>query len=141
MSVTERLGRPVANTTTIAAVGIAVAAFITVAANYDIQPGENGGVVPGITTGVGCLVVAAVLFGYVLPRVQNVERTTLILGSIAFVATVAFWSGVGPILAAAAVAVARRSEAPGRRAMVGQALGIVGAVAALAITVAQSHLF
>lgn len=85
--------------------------------------------------------LAAALFGFVVPKARNVDRTALILGIVGFVSLVAFWSGVTPVLAAAAVAVAPPATSPSRAANAGQGLAIAASIAALAVTLAQSHLF
>ena len=141
MAITERIARPSANPVVLGTAGFALGILIVVAANYHVQKGENGGTGPALTTAIICLVLAVALFGYVVPRAKNVERTTLILGVVAFVSLAAFWSGVTPVLAAATIAAAARLSAPTRKATVGQALAVVATVAALAITLAQSHLF
>jgi hypothetical protein len=117
--------------------GLVLAAIIILLGNTNLEPGENGGTGPAIVTGVICLVLAAALFGLVVPRARNTDRTALILGVVALLTLVVFWSGVTPVLAAAAVAVARRAPAPGRAAVAGQILGALGTVVALVVTILQ----
>ena len=114
--------------------GLVLAAIIIVVGNINLEPGENGGTGPAIVTAVICLVLAAALFGFVVPRARNTDRAALILGIVALLSFVVFWSGVTPVLAAAAVAVARRSPAPGRAAVAGQILGALATIFALVVT-------
>jgi hypothetical protein len=88
-----------------------------------------------------CVVLAAALFGYVVPRARNSNRTALILRVVAFVSLLAFWSGITPLLAAAALAVAPPATQPDRRAKVAQGVAIAASLAAVVVTLAQSHLF
>jgi len=124
-----------------AAVGFALAIIVIVAGNVNVHKGENGGAQEALSTGVLCLVLAAVLFGAIVPRVKRVEATTLALGIVAVASLVAFWSGITPVLASAAFAVAARSDALGGKAQTGRWLGAGAAVLAVAWTLATSHLF
>ena len=112
--------------------GLAIAALVIVAGNRDVKPGENGGTGPALITAVFCLVVAGILFGLVIPRTRRTGRTALILGILAVLSLVAFWSGVTPVIAAAALAVPRDATVPDRRVAIGRTLG----VAATALVVA-----
>lgn len=141
MAITERLAKPSANPAVLGGAAFVLAILIVVAANWDVRKGENGGTGPALVTAIICLLLAAALFGFVVPRASNVERTTLILGIVAFVSIAVFWSGITPVLAAASVATAARLSAPSRKALIAQVLGVVATVAALAITLAQTHLF
>jgi hypothetical protein len=115
--------------------GLVLAAIIILVGNTNLDPGENGGTGPAIITAVICLVLAAALFLFVVPRARNTDRTALILGVAAVLSIAVFWSGVTPVLAAAAVAVARRAPAPGRAALAGQILGVLATLVALVGTV------
>jgi uncharacterized membrane protein len=138
----ERLVRPKLSAPALGGIGFAVAIFIVIAANWDVRKGENGGVGPAIGTSIICLVLAGFLFGFVVPRAKNLDRTALILGSLAIVSVLVFWSGITPVLATAALAVAGRDETPPSRAVViVSSLGILAALVAVIITAAQSHLF
>jgi drug/metabolite transporter (DMT)-like permease len=125
----------------LAPVSLVVAGLIIFAGNYDVRKGENGGTTPAIGTAIICVVLAAVLFGYVVPRARNVNRTAVILGVVGFVSLVAFWSGVTPVLAAAAIAVAPPTTESPRSTKVAQGAAAAAAVAALVVTLTQSHLF
>ena len=134
-SASARLSRP---DLTLAAVGLVVALVVVFIGNYDVDPGEDGGTVAGIVTAIICIVLAAALFGAILPRTRNVDRTAVILGAVTIVSLVVFWSGVPPVLAAAAFAVIRRTATPSRAARVLTALAGVAALATLVVTITES---
>lgn len=125
----------------LAALGLLFAAVIVVAGNVNVSKGENGGVGPGIFTGVLCLVLTAVLFGVVVPRVKRVEASTLTLGIVSLVSLVVFWSGVTPVLAAATWAVAARSADLGGKAKTGRWLAAASALLAVGWTIVTSLFF
>ena len=140
-AVSESIQRPaVLGRRGLAAVGVVVGGLIILFGNADVKKGENGGLGPAIVTAAIVVVLAAVLWGFVLPRVQNHGRAAIILGIVGVVSIVAFWSGVTPVLAAAAVAAAPLNERHGRGVRIAQGLAAVAAVLALVVTVAQSHL-
>jgi hypothetical protein len=124
---------------TAAAFGIAGALLIVFVANYHVPKGENGGVGPGIITGLGCLILATLLFWVLLPRVRNGTRAVVILGALAVISMVAFWSGATPVIAAAAVSVPTSTPA-GRSVQLLRLLAAAAAVAAVIATVASSNL-
>lgn len=77
---------------------LAVANFVT--------PGENGGAVEFAVTGGFMLVVAAIVFGLVVPRAREngqLVRTALVLTALSVLGGIAFWSGLGQVTAPAAV--------------------------------------
>lgn len=125
----------------LAPIGLVVAGIVIFAGNYDVRKGDSGGTGPAIATAVICIVLAAALFGYVVPRARNTDRAALVLGIVGFLSVLAFWSGVTPLFAAAAVAVAPPAAGPKRAAKVAQGLAIAAALAALVVTLAQSRLF
>ena len=120
--------------------GLAVALGIVVLGNVNVHPGENGGTGPGIATGVLCALVTVGLFIGLLPRLQRTERAAIILGALAVVSLAAFWSGLPPVLAAAAAAALARTDGPGRAARTMTVVAGVAAAFALGVTVAASHL-
>jgi hypothetical protein len=133
--------RPRIAAPTLGLIALAVALVIVFVGNYHVADGESGGTGPGIVTGIICLALAAGLFGYVVPRSENADRTAFVLAIIAVVSIVVFWSGVTPLFAAAALAVTDRGDtSPTRRTRIAEALAVIAAVAALAVTLAQSHL-
>jgi hypothetical protein len=127
-------------TASLAAVGVGLAAVVIIAGNYHVRPGENGGTGPGIATGIFCAVVAAVLFGLVVPRVRHADRSALILGISTVLSLAIFWSGLTPILAAATLAAANKSQTPQRRTTVIRWVAIAAAVLTVAWTLANSRL-
>ena len=134
---TSRMPKPAV----LAAIGAVLAAIVIFAGNYKVQPGENGGLGPAIVTAVICVVVAALLFGLVVPRFAGSERTVIVLGVLTVLSIAAFWSGVTPLLAAAALAVA--APITGRRVLVTVTRVVVVAATVLVVvwTLATSHLF
>jgi drug/metabolite transporter (DMT)-like permease len=124
----------------LAAAGLAVAVVVILAGNWDVQPGENGGTGPALVTAAFCLVVAGILFGIVVPRTRRPGRTALVLGIVAVLSLVVFWSGVTPVIAAAAVAVPADPTTPDRRVAIGRALGVAATVLVVAGSLATSHL-
>ncbi|HET6911060.1 MAG TPA: hypothetical protein VFH54_17155 [Mycobacteriales bacterium] len=130
--------RPLAQTT--AVTGLGIAGLIIFAGNYNLGRGENGGVGPAIITAVGCLLVTAVLYGAVLPRTRRSNRTAVILGILAVLSLAAFWSGVTPVLAGAALATTSGVPVTSRGTRIAQAAGGVATIIALVVTIASSHL-
>jgi hypothetical protein len=142
MALAERLTRPNVNMPMLAGIGLALAAVIIFAGNYKVEDGENGGTGPGIFTAVVCVALAAALFGYVVPRATNLNRTALILGILAVLSVVVFWSGVTPVLTMAAIAVSKRGDSqPSRAVVIVEALAVLASVLAVVVTVSSSHLF
>lgn len=123
-----------------AAAGLALAAVVIVAGNWDVQPGENGGTGPALVTAAFCLVVAGVLFGLVLPRTRRPGRTALVLGILAVLSVAVFWSGVTPVLGAAALAVPTVPTAPDRRVTIGRVLAVASTLLVVAWSLVTSHL-
>lgn len=127
-------------TQTAAVSGIAIAGLIIFAGNYNVGRGENGGLGPAIITAVGCLLVTAVLYGAVLPRTRRSNPSAVILGILAVLSLAAFWSGVTPVLAGAALATSASAPVTSRAARIAQAAGGVATIIALAVTLASSHI-
>jgi uncharacterized membrane protein len=142
MITTTRARRTTRLTSQTAAVGgLALAGLIIYAGNYHVAAGENGGLGPAIITAVGCLLVSALVHGLVLPRRQASNRAAIILGTLAALSLVVFWSGLTPVLAGAAVAATSDAGGTSRGARVAQVAGGIATAAALAATLATSHLF
>lgn len=131
----SRISRP---DLALGAIGLVVGLVICFVGNYHVDKGENGGTGPGIVTGIICVVLAAVLFGYVIPRARNLDRTAIILGALGVVSIVAFWSGVTPVLAAAAYSVLRRIGGASLAARLLTVLAGVAALASLIVTIVQN---
>jgi cation transport ATPase len=111
----------------------ALALLITIAAlafaNFG-GSGDNGGLVPfAVCAGVGAI-LAAVLFGRVLPNAADPARAGWILAALALATCVVFWSGLPFVLGMGAVYSGGRA---GRSAPV--ALGALAIVLAFAACV------
>lgn len=145
MSVTTARARARSTSTTAFAVGgLALALVVVVLGNVGVQPGENGGTGPAIFTGVLCVLVTAALFGVVLPRLgrrHRANRVAVVLGALAVVSLVVFWSGLPPVLAGAAAAAGLSADTPSRSAQVLVALGALATALTVVVTVAGSHAF
>lgn len=124
----------------IAATGLALALLIIVAGNYHLTKGEHGGTGPALVTLIGCTILTAALFGFVLPRVNQPSRAALVLGILAVLSLAAFWSGATPVLAAASLAATTGAPATSGTARAAQVVGALAAAVAVAVTLAGSHL-
>ena len=92
--------------------------------------GENGGVGPyAVCVGI-CVILAAVLFGRVLPNVADPARAAWILAALALVTCVAFWSGLPFVLGMGAVYSGGRAgrTAPAAIGALAIVLAVVGCV-------------
>lgn len=116
-------------------VGSVGSAAVVLLGNVNVTPGEQGGLVPAIVCSLLCAVVAVLLFVVVLPRAARPVRTVVILGVLAVVSLVVFWSGITPLIAAAAFAVPT-GAGPSRAAGVWRVLSAVAAVLAVGWSVA-----
>jgi hypothetical protein len=122
--------------------GLAAAALTAVAlaaANFiSTESSENGGGIEYAVTLGGSLVLALVLFGWVIPRIDRPARAGLVVGLIAVLSLAAFWSGLPYVLGPAAVVLGLlgRSHAEDRaQATTAVVLGALATVAALAAVV------
>jgi cell division protein FtsW (lipid II flippase) len=118
--------------------GVVAAAVVIFVGNYHVPAGENGGTEEGVSTAVICAVLAVVLFVAVLPRVQANGRAAIVLGVLAILSLVVFWSGVTPILAAAAWVAADREVQPSRGVTVVRWLALAAAVLTVVVTLAEN---
>ena len=112
--------------------GLVLAAFVIIAGNTGLKPGENGGTGPLIISLVVCTAVAVALFGWLVPGSTNPGRTSVIFVGLAAVSLLAFWSGLPAVLATAAMALAVRAGSDPRSRVV----LVVGAVVCLLIVAA-----
>lgn len=128
-------------TTTFALIGVVLAAIVIFVGNYNVPKGENGGASEGLSTAVFCAVIAAVLFGLVVPRVRNADRGALVLGVLTVLSVAVFWTGVTPVLAASTLAIGRRQPVPSRRTVVTQWVAMAAAVLTVVWTLVNGHLF
>ena len=90
--------------------------------------GDNGGAGPFAFSVAVSAVVAAVLFGRVLPNAANPLRAGWILAALALATCVAFWSGLPFVLGMAAIYSAARADHKGPAAVgaLAVALALVG---------------
>ena len=89
--------------------------------------GENGGAGPFAITAVALVLIAALVFGRVLPATASPAKVAIWCAALAVVTLVAFWSGLPMLLGVAAIAAGMRSETTA-----GTVAAIVGALAAVA---------
>jgi hypothetical protein len=118
-----------------AAVGVLLAfifTFLAVWQPFSPEDRDQGQVNNYWIVALVIVVVAAVLFGAIVPRVRNGPRAALVLGILALVTTpVAFWSGMPFLFGAGAVMLgleARRTEDAGVLPTVAGVLGTVSIV-------------
>jgi len=128
-----------ANVPLLFGIGIVLGGLVIFGGNYNVKPDENGGLGPALISAAILLVIAAVLYFVVLPRVQHVDRTVIILSVLAILTLAVFWLGVTPIFAAAAVAVAGRAASVGRAALVLEVIAVVAALVSVVGTLAQAN--
>ena len=113
-----------------AGLALVLAAVALAFANF-AGSGENGGAGPyAVTLGV-CAILAAVLFGRVLPNAADPARAAWILAALALVSCVAFWSGLPFVLGMGAVYSAGRAGRTAPAALGGLAI-VLAFVACLA---------
>jgi hypothetical protein len=123
---------------TIQLAGLAAAALTAVllaVANFAGSTENGGGAAYAVTLGFS-LVLAAVLFGLAIPRIERPARAGLIAGVLALLSVAVFWSGLPFVLGPAAVVLgllgrARDERAAGTVAVALGALATVGGIAAL----------
>jgi hypothetical protein len=128
-------------TRVLAATGALLSAVVVLAGNYNVRPGENGGLEEGISTAVLCALVGAVLFGLVVPRLRGSQRTVLVLGVVTVLSLAVFWAGVTPLLAAAALAVAGPVAASRRSTTVVCWVVVAATLLVVVWTLANAHLW
>lgn len=101
-----------------------LAAFVIIAGNTNLKPGEQGGTGPLVVTLILCAVVGFLLFGSLVPGATRPERTGIIFAVLAVLSLLAFWSGLAGVMGPAVVALGLRAGTSGRaRAVVG--VGVV----------------
>ena len=96
-------------------------------ANFS-DTGENGGVGPYVVCVGVAVILAAVLFGRVLPQTDNPQRAAWILAVLALVTLFAFWSGLPMVLGIGAIYSGARAgrAAPAAAGALAVVLGVVG---------------
>ncbi len=91
-----------------AGLALLLTAVALVFANF-VSDGPNGGAGPYAASVAVCAIVAAVLFGRVLPGAADPARAAWILASLALVTCAVFWSGLPFVLGVGAVYAAGRA--------------------------------
>jgi hypothetical protein len=119
------------------AAGLVLALVVVVVGNTNLSDGESGGLWPGIVTGVGCAVLAAILYWFVRDRWHGSVRATLVLGILAVLTLAVFWSGAPLVLAGATWAAADGTPAKSRVVLIARVLAAAAAVLALVVTFTQ----
>ena len=121
--------------TTVQLVGVLAAALTAAAlavANF-AGDSENGGTWPYVVTLAACIVVAAVLFGWAIPRTEQPGRAGVIAGALAVLSLPVFWTGLPYVLGPAAIVFGLLGRTrPGGRGVATAAviLGLLATVAA-----------
>lgn len=121
--------------------GVATAILTAVAlsaANF-AGGGENGGAGPYALTLIASLVVATILFGWAIPRIERPARAGLVVGVLGVLSIAAYWTGLPYVLGPAALVLGLlgRGRPDGNGvavvAVVLGALATVGAIAAVIV--------
>lgn len=114
--------------------GVAAAALTAIAlaaGNFGTAEGENGGAGPyAITLGVS-LVLAAVLFGWAIPRTERPARAGLIAGAIGALSVAVFWTGLPYVLGPAAIVLGLLGRARIDTRTAGTVAAVLGALVTL----------
>jgi hypothetical protein len=112
--------------------GLAVlVALIAMAfANFNLDPGENGGPAEFAVTAVVVLLVAALVFGRVLPATTSPGKVAVWLLAAAVITVPVFWSGLPVVLGAGALVAGLRAGGTG-----GTIAAVAGGALAIACTV------
>lgn len=125
-------------------VAAALTAVALAAANFvSTETSENGGGVEYAVTLGGSIVVALVLFGWLIPRTERPGRTGLVTGLIGALSLAAFWSGLPYVLGPAAIVLGLLGRARGSERGQGTAAVVLGALvtaAGIAAVVADQAL-
>jgi hypothetical protein len=111
------------------AVAVLVALAGMAFANFSTDPGENGGAAEFAVTGAIMLLVAALVFGRVLPNTTQPGKLAgvFLLGALATV--LVFWSGLPIVFGVAAMVAGLRARTTG---------GTLAAVAGVALAAADA---
>lgn len=107
------------------AAGLALIITAVALAFANFGGGENGGAGPYVVSVGVCAILAAVLFGRVLPNADDPVRAGWILAAFALVTCLVFWTGLPFVLGMGAVYCGARA---GRNALI--ALGALAVVLA-----------
>lgn len=125
-------------------VAAALTAIALAAANFlGTETNENGGGIEYAVTLGGSIVLALVLFGWLIPRTERPGRAGLVTSLIGVLSLAAFWSGAPYVLGPAAVVlglVARSRESERGQGTAAVVLGALVTVAAIAAVVVDQAL-
>jgi hypothetical protein len=87
----------------VAAAAAVAAAALANLGNLTTHKDENGGLGAFVGCAIVALIIAALLFGWALPRWQESRRAPLVLTALAAVSLGAFWAGLPEVVAPAAI--------------------------------------
>jgi hypothetical protein len=125
-------------------VAAALTAVALAAANFiSTETSDNGGGMEYAVTLGGSIVLAFVLFGWLIPRTERPGRAGLATGLIGVLSLAAYWSGAPYVLGPAAVVlglVARSRESERGQGTAAVVLGTLVTVAATAAVVVDQAL-
>ena len=98
--------------------GLLLAAVAIIIANTNVGEGENGGTGAMIGTLIFIAVVTALIYFLLLPRASS-ATVGIVIGVLAVITVIAYWSGLPFVLGATAFFMGRRARAaPGTPAVV-----------------------
>jgi hypothetical protein len=127
------------------AIGVAAAALAALAlagANF-IGTDEHGGVGPYVLTLAVSVAIAAALFGWAIPRIEQPGRSGLVVAVFALLSLPVFWLGLPYVLGPAAIALGllgrARSGGTGA-ATAALVLGVLATIAAVTAVVLDQAL-
>jgi len=114
-------------------VAAALTAVALAAANFlSAETNENGGGIEYAVTLGGSIVVALVLFSWLIPRTARPGRAGLVTGVIGLLSLAAFWSGLPYVLGPAAVVFGLLGRARAGERGQGTAAVVLGALVTIA---------
>lgn len=90
----------------IAGAAAVAAAALANLGNLTSHTNENGGFGAFASCALIALVLAAILFGWAVPRWQGSRRASIVLGVLSVVSIGAFWAGIPEVVAPAAIVTA-----------------------------------
>jgi hypothetical protein len=122
-------------------ISVLLGGLVILAGNWDVAKDENGGTSEALISAGILLVVAAIVWFVVLPRIRNADRSAIVLAVLAILSLVVFWLGITPVLAAGAIVALGRNAAASIAAKVLVGLAVVAAAVAVVGTLVQSNLF
>ena len=109
----------------------AVLTAVALAAANFVGDGENGGAGAYAITLVASLLIAAVLFGWAIPRIERPARMGLIVGVLGLLSIAAYWTGLPYVLGPAAIVLGLLARSRVEEKNGGTAAVILGLLATL----------